>query len=169
MSLDDGDRLAELHLELAGVHTLLPQVGERCELGALAVFHMQGKVKLREYDVQPTALALFQEIDEREVFPQPTRLCLVIQGEVERDVPRLVSRCKCGGVFLALLLAYAHGGVLLRLARGEYGGEVIHAAPLVLDEEHAVFFPDVGAVHQHQSSKYLVHVISLLVRPLLFS
>ena len=103
MSLDDGDRLAELHLELAGVHTLLPQVGERCELGALAVFHMQGKVKLREYDVQPAALALFQEIDEREVFPQPTRLCLVIQGEVERDVPRLVSRCKCGGVFLALL------------------------------------------------------------------
>ena len=91
MSLDDGDRLAELHLELAGVHTLLPQVGERCELGALAVFHMQGKVKLREYDVQPAALALLQEIDEREVFPQPTRLCLVIQGEVERDVPRLVS------------------------------------------------------------------------------
>lgn len=51
MSLDDGDRLAELYLELAGVHAFLPQVGERCELGALAVFHMQGKVKLREYDI----------------------------------------------------------------------------------------------------------------------
>lgn len=126
---------------------------------SLFVGNAQGYVRLN----------LFQKIDEREVFPQPTRLCLVVQGEVKRDVPRLVSRCQCGGVFLALLLAYAHGGVLLRLARGEYGGKVIHSASFVLYEEHAVFFPDVGAVHQHQSSKYLVHVILLLVRPLLFS
>mgnify|MGYP006922111103 CR=1 FL=1 len=74
------------------------------------------------------------------------------QGEMKRHVTGLVPGRQHGGIFLPVLLPDIHSRVRFRLARGQDGGQVIHPAALVLNEEHPVCTPDVGTVDKYQTA-----------------
>ena len=83
--LYDRDRFPELHLELAGVHAFLPEIGQRLELAAIRIFHTESQGKLGKGNLKPPVTAFLQEIDELEILLQPAGLRFAKQGEQKAE------------------------------------------------------------------------------------